>query len=264
MDYKKIFDLTGKISVITGGYGHLGSEMTRALMAWGSTVVVAGRSVEKFKNVFSEAEQEKLEYEPLDITRTESAETCIGKILSRHGRVDVLVNNAHTAKGKSPDNMSDEDWAYTMEGVVGSVHRMIRSVIPVMRKQQVGKIINITSMYGLVSPDFRLYDGDNCEKYANPPHYGAAKAAMIQMTKYYAVYLGKENIQVNAIAPGPFPKEIIQKENPEFIELLKQRNPLHKIGRPEDLVGVTVLLASGASDFITGQVLQADGGWTAW
>jgi gluconate 5-dehydrogenase len=264
MNYKKIFDLTGKVSVITGGYGHLGAEMTRVLMAWGSTVVVAGRSVEKFKTVFSKEEQEKLEYEPIDITDTERVETCVDHILSKHGRIDVLVNNAHTAKGKSPDCMSDEDWAYTMEGVVGSAHRMIRSVMPILRTQQTGKIINIASMYGLVSPDFRLYDGDNCEKYANPPHYGAAKAAMIQLTKYYAVYLGKENVQVNAIAPGPFPAEVIQKENPDFVERLKQRNPLQKIGRPEDLAGVLALLASNASDFITGQVLQVDGGWTAW
>ena len=134
-----------------------------------------------------------------------------------------------------------------------------------MKKQETGKIINITSMYGIVSPDFEnLYHGDNCEKYTNPPHYGAAKAAMIQLTKYYAVLLGKYNIHVNAISPGPFPKEFIQKENPEFINRLKNKNPLRKIGKPEDLAGVIVLLSSPASDFMTGQTLQVDGGWTTW
>ena len=120
-------------------------------------------------------------------------------------------------------------------------------------------------MYGLISPDFHaLYEGKNCEMYTNPPHYGAAKAAMIQLTKYFAVLLGEYNIHVNAISPGPFPKENIQQDNPEFIKRLKRKNPLHKIGKPDDLVGVIALLSSSASDFITGQTLQVDGGWTIW
>jgi NAD(P)-dependent dehydrogenase (short-subunit alcohol dehydrogenase family) len=116
----------------------------------------------------------------------------------------------------------------------------------------------------LVSPDFRLYEGDGCEAYINPPHYGAAKAAIIQLTKYYASHLGPYNIQVNALAPGPFPNEKIQKENPEFVRRLKEKNPLNKIGKPEDLAGVIILLSSSASDFITGQTIQVDGGWTIW
>jgi gluconate 5-dehydrogenase len=161
--------------------------------------------------------------------------------------------------------MSDEDWSYTMEGVVGSTHKAIRTIIPYMKEQKSGKIINITSMYGIVSPDFdSLYRGDNCEKYTNPPHYGAAKAAIIQLTKYYAVLLGKYNIHVNAVSPGPFSKVIIQEENPEFINRLKHKNPLNKIGKPEDLAGVIILLSSSASDFITGQTIQVDGGWTIW
>jgi gluconate 5-dehydrogenase len=152
-----------------------------------------------------------------------------------------------------------------MEGVVGSVHKTIRSIIPIMKQQKSGKIINITSMYGIVSPDFEsLYKGDDCEKYTNPPHYGAAKAAIIQITKYFAVLLGKFDIQVNSISPGPFPKEIIQQENPAFITRLKKKNPLHKIGNPKDLAGVIILLSSSASNFITGQTIQVDGGWTIW
>jgi len=101
-------------------------------------------------------------------------------------------------------------------------------------------------------------------KYTNPPHYGAAKAAVLQLTRYYAVLLGEYNIQVNAISPGPFPKTKIQHENPVFIERLKSKNPLNKIGTPEDLAGVLVLLSSHASDFMTGQNVQVDGGWTIW
>lgn len=258
------FDLTGKVAIVTGGYGHLGKAMTLALLEANATVIVAGRNKEKFENAFAKTEKKKLFFSQIDITDTSSVEKCFKNVVSEFGNIDILINNAHTARGNSQEAMLDDDWNYTMEGVLGSAHRTIRTIIPVMKKQQSGKIINITSMYGLVSPNFSMYKGENCEKYTNPPHYGAAKAGMVQLTKYYAVLLGPSNIQVNAIAPGPFPKEIIQKENPQFIERLKSRNPLHKIGNPDDLAGVTLLLASSASDFITGQTLQIDGGWTLW
>jgi gluconate 5-dehydrogenase len=258
------FDLNGKTAVVTGGYGHLGTAMVRALIAFNVKVIVAGRSVNKFNFIFSEKERKEVFFRCIDITSTASINQCFTDIINEYGRVDILVNNAHTGRGQSQDNMSDADWTYTMEGVLGSVHKTIRTVMPIMRKQGSGKIINITSMYGMVSPDFRLYKGAECEVYINPPHYGAAKAGMIQLTKYYAVLLGDYNIQVNAISPGPFPNIKIQQENPLFIERLKMKNPLHRIGRPEDLAGTIILLSSKASDFITGQTIQIDGGWTIW
>lgn len=259
-----IFDLTGKIAVVTGGYGHLGKAMVRSLYECGATVVVAGRMEEKYLKVFSEVERERIQFSSIDIMKTDSINTFFDRLSSEFGRLDILINNAHSAKGSSQENLSDDEWAYTMEGVVGSVHKMIRSAAPIMKENKSGKIINITSMYGIVSPDFDLYSGDNCEKYTNPPHYGAAKAAMIQLTRYYAVLYGPKSIQVNSISPGPFPKKHIQAEDKVFIERLKNRNPLNKIGKPDDLIGVVALLSSSASDFITGQTLQVDGGWTIW
>lgn len=260
-----IFNLTGKTAVVTGGYGHLGKAMVEALQSCGSTVVVAGRSKEKFNNAFGEKPNSKICFKEIDIMSSESIENCFLQVHKEFGSIDVLINNAHTAKGNSQENMSVDDWNYTMEGIAGSVHKTIRAVIPYMKRQKSGKIINITSMYGMVSPDFEsLYIGENCEKYTNPPHYGAAKAAIIQLTKYYAVLLGKYNIYINAISPGPFPKEFIQNENPEFINRLKNKNPLKKIGNPDDLAGIIALLSSSASDFITGQTIQVDGGWTIW
>lgn len=259
-----LFDMSGKVAIVTGGYGHLGSAMVRALSAFNAKVVVAGRSEEKFIAAFSVDERTTIEFREIDITNSDSINHCINRVYNEFDQIDILVNNAHTARGKSQENMTDEEWLYTMEGVVGSVHKATRAIIPVMKKQNAGKIINITSMYGIVSPDFSMYKGENCEVYTNPPHYGAAKAAIIQLTKYYAVLLGEHNIQVNAISPGPFPKPSIQKENPAFVERLKRKNPLGRIGKPEDLAGVISLLCSGASDFITGQTIQVDGGWSIW
>lgn len=259
-----VFDLEGKVAIVTGGYGHLGSTMARAMAEYNAKVIIAGRSEEKFEKAFLEEERKKIEFREMDITNSNSIAKCINKVYKEFGRIDILVNNAHTAKGNSQENMDDADWAYTMDGVVGSVHKAIRAIIPVMKKQSAGKIINITSMYGMISPDFKMYKGDDCEAYTNPPHYGAAKAAMIQLTKYYAVFLGEHNIQVNAISPGPFPSTKIQQENPAFIERLKNKNPLGKIGKPEDLAGVILLLSSKGSNFITGQTIQVDGGWTIW
>lgn len=264
-EYKNIFDLETKVAIVTGGYGHLGRGIVKALLAHGASVIVAGRTASKFDQSFEGLEKTNVFFEEIDITSSKSINNCISNVYKKFGKIDILVNNAHTARGNSQENMSDEDWNYTMEGVVGSVHKAIKAIIPIMKQQKAGKIINITSMYGVVSPDFEsLYKGNDCEKYTNPPHYGAAKAAMIQLTKYYAVLLGKYNIYVNAVSPGPFSNELIQKENPQFIERLKNKNPLKKIGKPEDLAGVIVLLSSPASDFITGQTVQVDGGWTIW
>jgi gluconate 5-dehydrogenase len=259
-----IFNLVRKVIVVTGGYGHIGSVLVEGYLEMGGTVIVAGRTIEKYENRFPNRASSKLDFVSLDVLSAESIQKAIDTIVEKYGKIDVLVNNAHSAKGKGQDTMPDEDWSYTMEGVLGTVHKMMKAISPVMKNQKSGKIINVASIYGVVSPDFRMYEGDDCEKYTNPPHYGAAKAGIIQLTKYFAVYLGRDNIQVNAITPGPFPKESIQVENKEFIKRLCSKNPLNKIGKPEDLKGVSVLLASNASDFITGQNLIVDGGWTIW
>jgi len=258
----ELLDLKGRVVIVTGGYGHLGTGMTNRLLAYVANVIVAGRSIEKFKNKFSSL-SDKVTFEYCDISSSKSFKELFEKVYTKFSRIDAVVNNAHFIKGRFTEEISDEDWAATMEGVLGAVYKSIREVTPYLKAQKAGKIINISSMYGVVSPNFKLYEGENCHQYTNPPHYGAAKAALIQLTKYYAVLLGRHNIQVNCITPGPFPKPEIQ-QNEEFIKRLQQSNPLGKIGEPENLVGPLVLLASKGSDFITGQNIIVDGGWTIW
>jgi gluconate 5-dehydrogenase len=129
-----------------------------------------------------------------------------------------------------------------------------------MRKNHYGVIINISSMYGIVSPDSRIY-GDS--GYNNPPDYGAGKAAIIQFTRYSACHLACDGIRVNTISPGPFPGAEVQ-QNKTFMSNLENRVPLGRIGRPDDLKGAVVFLASNASSYVTGQNIVVDGGWTVW
>lgn len=260
-----IFDLTDKVIVVTGGYGHIGSGVAEGLLAFGAKIIVAGRDKNKFKERFPNADH-NLFFEEFDIS--ESGDYFAKRFnawCENYGKIDVIINNAHFSKGNSQLEMSDQDFLTSIDGVLGSIHKSIKSIVPIFRKQKGGKIINIASMYGHLSPNFdKLYKGDDCEKYTNPPHYGAAKAGVIQLTKYYASLLGKENIYINAISPGPFSKDQIQQDNPAFIERLKSSNPLHKLGLPKDMVGPVVLLSSNASNFITGQNICVDGGWGIW
>jgi gluconate 5-dehydrogenase len=131
-----------------------------------------------------------------------------------------------------------------------------------MRGQKSGNIVNIASMYGVVVPDFKVYDGD-CKPNFNPPQYGASKAGVIQLTKFFGEYLIGDNIRVNAISPGPFPSPSVQK-NEEFVNCLAGKNPSRRIGNPEDLKGALLFLASDASKYVVGQNIQVDGGWTIW
>lgn len=259
---KNIFDLSGKVAIVTGGYGHLGTAMVDSLFNAGAKIVVAGLSKVKFTSKFPNRDSNKIYFKNCDILDSKTFARVFKEVFNEFGKIDIVINNATTTRGNDPEKINDEDWEYSLEAVLGSVHKSIREVIPFMKEQGFGKIINIASMYGLVCPHFGLYEGDNCEKYLSPPHYGAAKAAILQLTRYYAAYLGKYNIHVNSITPGPFPSVQIQKDNPKFIERLQAKNLLGKIGKPEDLAGVCVLLSSNASDFITGQNIVVDGGWT--
>ena len=133
-------------------------------------------------------------------------------------------------------------------------------LVPLLSRRK-GNILNIASMYGHVAPDYRLYDGD---RFANPPSYGAAKAGVIQLTKYLASFLSQHEIRVNCISPGPFPFETTQDESPEFIRRLSEKNPMNRIGNPHELKGAALLLCSNAGSYITGQNLRVDGGWSIW
>lgn len=256
----KKLDLSNKVVLISGGYGHLGTAITKSCLYYGAKVYVLGRNQLKFKNRFPNFKKERnLFFELCDITNSLKIEEVFHKIEEKEGQIDVLINNAFSTIGKTPECITDLEWEVSLNGILASVHKCIRAIIPFFKKQNHGKIINVSSMYGFIAPDFAIYN--KFEKFTNLPNYGAAKAGVIQLTKYYASYLGRHSINVNSISPGPFPSLEVQKEK-EFIENLKRKTALNKIGKPEDLAGVFVFLASEAANFITGQNIIVDGGWT--
>lgn len=255
------FSLKNKVIIITGGYGHLGKAITESLLYHEAIVYVLGRDEVKFNASFSDLSinTSNLHFVYADISQTDTIVNSFRTVFEKEGKIDVLLNNAFYSRGQSPELMSDDDWEYSIDGTLNSVFKSIRSIIPYFKDKNSGKIINVSSMYGVVAPQFEIYD--DFPEYLNPPHYGAAKAGVIQLTRYYASYLGKFNIQVNAVTPGPFPSETIQKLS-GFVDELKTKTSLKTIGKPEDLAGAFVFLASDASNFITGQNIVVDGGWT--
>jgi len=255
----ELFSLQGRVVLLTGGYGYLGQAVANGLAESGARVFVLGKSEEKFRQAFSGSKS--IAFETCDVGQTASVEAAFASVAKGAGKIDVLINNAFFCRGNDVEKMSDDDWEFSIEGTLNSVHRCVRAALPYLKKQGRGKIINVSSIYGMVSPHFSIYE--DFPQHLNPSHYGAAKAGVIQLTRYFAGYLGPYNINVNCVTPGAFPSAKTQ-ENAAFIAELTALNPLKRIGRPDDLKGAFIFLSSAASDYVTGHNLVVDGGWTAW
>ncbi|MCX7144171.1 MAG: SDR family oxidoreductase [Proteobacteria bacterium] len=255
----ELFSLQGKVVLLTGGYGYLGQSIASGLAEFGAHVFVLGKSEEKFQQIFSGSKS--ISFETCDVGQTASVEAAFSSVAKNAGKIDVLINNAFFCRGNDVEKMSDDDWEFSIEGTLNSVHRCVRAVLPYLKRRSRGKIINVSSIYGMVAPHFSIYE--DFPQQLNPSHYGAAKAGVIQLTRYFAVFLGPHNINVNCVTPGTFPSAKTQ-ENNAFIAELTELSPLKRIGHPDDLKGAFIFLSSGASDYVTGHNLVVDGGWTAW
>ncbi|WP_400243369.1 SDR family oxidoreductase [Niallia sp. JL1B1071] len=260
---QELFSLENKVAFISGASGHLGSAISESLAECGANVVLAGRNQENNKRLAEKlANQFGVICLPvyLDISSRDSITNCVELALKEFEKVDILINNASYGSTGKIESMSDKDWEIGIDGTINQTFRLTNSILPYMVTQGSGNIINISSMYGVVSPNPEIY-GDSGQN--NPPNYGVGKAAIIQFTKYIACHYGKEGIRANCLSPGPFPKPEVL-ENGEFINQLACKNPLGRVGRPEELKGAIAYLASDASSFVTGHNLSVDGGWTAW
>jgi NAD(P)-dependent dehydrogenase (short-subunit alcohol dehydrogenase family) len=264
---KALFRLDGKVCLITGGAGHLGAAMSTALAEAGGHVCILGRTQATLAKLAKSLTDRGLSAEAVasDVTMAEDIKSLVADLKKRHGRLDVLINNAYAGRPGVMSNSRAGDYVNAIEIAVAAAAELVNAAHGLLRKavQDNGdaSVINISSMYGMVSPDPRVYGQSGMN---NPPHYGAAKAALLQYTRYAAVHLAPEGIRVNAISPGAFPPDAAQQRDPAFAAALTQKVPLGRLGKPEDLGGAAVFLASSASRFVTGANLPVDGGWTAW
>jgi NAD(P)-dependent dehydrogenase (short-subunit alcohol dehydrogenase family) len=260
-----LFSLTDKTALIIGGSGLLGGEIAFAFAELGANLVIASRDINKCQNMARKIKASfphiNIQTYNIDITNPTSVNDNYQRFSQAYPNgLDILVNCGWSGKKNTFDSISEADWNTDIETCLNGVFRTIKCFAPLIKKKK-GNILNIASMYGYLAPDYRLYDS---EKYANPPSYGAAKAGIIQLTKYLASFLAPDGIRVNAISPGPFPFESTQQENPAFIARLAAKNPLNRVGKPHEIKGIAALLCSEAGSYITGQNICVDGGWGIW
>lgn len=257
---ENLFNIKNKKIVITGGYGYLGSEITKALIDLGAEVIMLGRDEEKGNKLSYEvSKRENYLFYLCDVSDYNNIKSVFELIKKDQNYIDILINNASYGCTKKFEDFDEEDWVKGIDGTINNYFRITQSSLSLLKKPG-AKIINIASMYGMVSPDPKIYGNSGFD---NPANYGAGKAAIIQLTKYLAVHLAKDGINVNCISPGPFPSKKVQ-ENKKFIEQLNSKVPLTRIGQPNELIGAVLLLASNASSYINGHNLVVDGGWTIW
>ena len=258
-----LMDLRGKVAVVTGAAGWLGSAMSRALAEAGARMVVTSRDAtqaETFADSLPGDGHLGLAFSQGD---SDSIPGFVADVAARMGGIDILVNNAYGGPPADIDTATADDFDQAYHNGVTAYFLLARDVALHLRGRGVGgSIINIGSMYGVVASYPEAYAGLGIN---SPPNYHGLKGGLVHLTRHLAVYWARDDIRVNCISPGPFPKlPAIDEAHPGFIERLESKVPLGRMGKPEELKGVVVLLASDAGSYITGQNILVDGGWTAW
>ncbi|MEM2912244.1 MAG: glucose 1-dehydrogenase [Candidatus Bathyarchaeia archaeon] len=256
MGYRKLFDLSGKVAVVTGGSGGLGRPTALGLADFGANVVVVARDIEKLEKVKKEIEQlgRKAMAVSCDVTNPEAVKNMVKQVVDNFGRIDILVTYAGMNIPKPAEDYPFEDWKKIMDINVTGVFLTCQEVGKVMINQRRGKIINISSVRGA----FGLP--------RNYVAYCTSKGAVIMLTKQLACEWAPFNIQVNCVAPTvvatPLTAHIMR--DPELSKAMLSRIRMGRWAYPDDLIGAIVYFSSDASNFVTGQVLFVDGGVTTW
>jgi len=275
LDRASLFSLEGKTALLTGASGFLGRTFAETLLANGARVIALGRSprleaeTQDWANRYGADRVRMLRIDMYDL---EALGKGLDQIAAEEERLDILINNAHelgpgtgfNIPEGSLENATHDQWMRNLTGGVYWAVLTVQKVGERMRAAGSGSIVNISTMYAAVAPNPQLYKGT---AFVNPPGYSASKAALLSFTRYVASYWGQYGIRANAILPGPFsntedatPNAV--RDNDDFIGRLKARTCLGRIGRPHELAGALVFLASDASSYITGHGLLVDGGWT--
>jgi NAD(P)-dependent dehydrogenase (short-subunit alcohol dehydrogenase family) len=266
----KLFDLTGRVILLTGAAGHIGSAISNAILSSGAHLIATGRqesSLVRLKNSLTPDFRERCHIVACDATNIDTPGYLKSLIEPLFGRLDGIVNNAYAGKlTGTVDCIEPEDFYAAYTNNVTAPFLLIKCFLPLLeitakKNDSTTSIVNVASMYGTVSPDPSIY-GDTGKN--NPIHYGASKAGMIQMSRYLACHFGRIGIRFNSISPGPFPKIEFESENKEFYSSLERKVPMGRVGKVQEVAGPVVFLLSEAASYVNGVNLPIDGGWTAW
>ena len=250
-----LFNISGKVAIVTGASSGLGRQFALALAKEGANVAILARRVEKLEEVKKEIEALGVECISVkcDVVDNESIKSAVATVVERFGRIDILVNNAGVGTGAPAELQEDSIWNMTINTNLNGVYFVAREVGKVMIKQNYGKIINIGSIHSTVS-----MNGSPISAYC------ASKGGVAMLTKALACEWAKYNITVNAIGPAYFESEMTDQiiNTPEFAQAVMAYCPMGRVGKPGELDGAVVYFASDASSYTTGQLLTVDGGWT--
>jgi len=246
-----LFDLSGKVAVVTGGNGGIGLGMAKGLAAAGARIGIAARNADKAKQAMQELGSSAAFF-AVDVGKESSCRDMIAAAADKMGRIDILVNCAGMAIRKRPEVLNDAEWHQVMNVNLTGTFACSQAVYPHLQKQGGGKIINIGSMLSIFGA-------------APNAAYAASKGAVVQFTKSLAVAWAKDNIQVNAILPGWIDTELTvgaRQQIEGLNERVLARSPTGRWGKPDEFAGIAVFLASEASAFVTGTAIPVDGGYS--
>ena len=250
----KLFDLSGRVAIVTGGNGGIGLGMAKGMAAAGAAVVVAGRDATKNDAAVKEIQAlgAKASAIAVDVLKEESCRALIADTVKQHGRLDILVNNAGINIRKQPQEYTLAEWHQVMDSNLTSAFLCSHAAYPEMKKVGAGKMINIGSMMSIFGASFTTA-------------YAASKGGIVQMTKAMATAWAKDNVQVNAILPGWIDTALTQRARrdvPALHDSVLKRTPAGRWGTPDDFAGIAVFLAAQASDYVTGAAITVDGGYS--
>lgn len=273
-----LFDLSGRVTIVTGACGLLGREHCDVLAEAGANVVLADLRSELCQNIAQDIANRrdvKTLATEVDITDKESVEQMVQNVLEKFGRIDILINNAALTVKIGSEQIRDyfapfEDypldiWEKALRVNLTGTFLCSQAVGKQMVKQKRGVIVNICSTYGVVAPDNRIYANarnpyDTAIIFNTPASYSATKGAILALTRYLATYWAGKNIRVNALTPGG----VFDQHDEEFVKNYSHRTPMGRMADRREYRGAILFLASDASSYMTGANLIVDGGWTAW
>lgn len=251
----ELFDLSGKTAMVTGSTRGLGEVAAKALARAGADVAICGRNLEDLERVSREIQGLGVEANGfhLDVLNKRKVEEGTARILDHFGKVDILVNNAGVNHRVSVLEFPEEQWDLVINTNLKGYFLVAQAVVPQMLARGHGKVINMGSILGSVALPMQAA-------------YASSKGGVHQLTKVMALEWAKQGVTVNAIGPTYFETELVTqlRHDPERFNFINERTPMGRWGYPPELEGIVIFLASPASDFVTGQTIHIDGGWTAW